>query len=43
MALAPLSADTSAPTAPPHPWRWAMLAGVWLLYFALWTGSDRGA
>ena len=33
MALAPtLSDDISA--GPPHPYRWAMLAGVWLLYFA---------
>lgn len=34
MALAPSTASDTAPTEPPHPWRWAMLAGVWLLYFA---------
>jgi CP family cyanate transporter-like MFS transporter len=33
MALAPnLSDDIAA--GPPHPYRWAMLGGVWLLYFA---------
>lgn len=33
MELAPtLSGDTDA--EPPHPYRWAMLGGVWLLYFA---------
>ena len=33
MVLAPtLSDDTDA--EPPHPYRWAMLGGVWLLYFA---------
>ena len=33
MELAPtLSDDTDA--EPPHPYRWAMLGGVWLLYFA---------
>ena len=33
MALAPtLSNDIAA--GPPHPYRWTMLAGVWLLYFA---------
>ncbi|MGB0575354.1 MAG: CynX/NimT family MFS transporter [Alphaproteobacteria bacterium] len=33
MALAPTSSveDTGEP---PHPYRWAMLAGVWLLYFS---------
>ena len=34
MALLPtLSTDTTS-TEPPHPYRWAMLGGVWLLYFA---------
>ena len=37
MALAPASSDDSRPTEPPHPWRWAMLGGVWLLYFAFAT------
>lgn len=32
MAIAPPT-SSAAPTEPPHPWRWAMLAGVWLLYF----------
>ena len=33
MAIAStLSDDTDA--GPPHPYRWAMLGGVWLLYFA---------
>ena len=33
MELAPtLSGDTDA--EPPHPYRWVMLGGVWLLYFA---------
>lgn len=34
MALAPTAPSDPAPAAPPHPYRWAMLAGVWLLYFA---------
>ena len=35
MALAPSSTeDSKAESAPPSPWRWAMLAGVWLLYFS---------
>jgi len=34
MALAPASTAPSVTAAPPHPWRWAMLAGVWLLYYA---------
>ena len=33
MAFAPV-ASSAAPTEPPHPYRWTMLAGVWLLYFA---------
>jgi CP family cyanate transporter-like MFS transporter len=33
MALAPTASDTNAPTGPLHPYRWAMLAGVWLVYF----------
>lgn len=35
MALAPspTEADKTG-SAPPLPWRWAMLAGVWLLYFS---------
>lgn len=33
MAYAPAT-PSSEPTEPPHPYRWAMLAGVWLLYFA---------
>ena len=33
MALAPQTSPSTAPTEPPHPWRWSMLAGVWLLYF----------
>lgn len=34
MAVAPTLSDASKTDAPPHPFRWAMLAGVWLLYFA---------
>ena len=35
MALAPSSTEADKTgTAPPSPWRWAMLAGVWLLYFS---------
>lgn len=30
----PTDAATASPAAPPHPYRWAMLAGVWLLYYA---------
>ncbi|RZO36974.1 MAG: MFS transporter [Rhodospirillaceae bacterium] len=33
MALAPTLSDDIA-AGPPHPYRWTMLAGVWLLYFA---------
>ena len=33
MALAPQTPADNAPTEPPHPYRWAMLGGVWLLYF----------
>ncbi|MGB0630656.1 MAG: CynX/NimT family MFS transporter [Alphaproteobacteria bacterium] len=33
MALAPSLSDDIA-AGPPHPYRWTMLAGVWLLYFA---------
>ena len=33
MALAPTLSDDIA-VGPPHPYRWMMLAGVWLLYFA---------
>ena len=34
MAVAPTLSDESETDAPPHPYRWVMLAGVWLLYFA---------
>jgi MFS transporter, CP family, cyanate transporter len=34
MALAPIFSDAAEPAAPPHPYRWTMLAGVWMLYFA---------
>ena len=33
--------DTALPAEPPHPYRWAMLTGVWLLYFSFglaWAG-----
>ena len=33
MALAPTLSDDVA-AGPPHPYRWAMLGGVWMLYFA---------
>ena len=33
MALTPTLSDDIA-AGPPHPYRWTMLAGVWLLYFA---------
>ena len=33
MALAPNATDDNV-AEPPHPYRWAMLWGVWLLYFA---------
>lgn len=34
MAIAPTLSDTADTGEPPHPYRWAMLGGVWLLYFA---------
>ena len=34
MAIAPTLSDTADTGEPPHPYRWAMLTGVWLLYFA---------
>lgn len=34
MAIAPTLNDAADTGEPPHPYRWAMLAGVWLLYFA---------
>ena len=35
MALAPSSTEADkTESSPPSPWRWAMLAGVWLLYFS---------
>lgn len=34
MALAPSSTVDDDDGTPPHPWRWAMLTGVWLLYFS---------
>ena len=35
MALIPTaSASSDADATPPHPYRWMMLAGVWLLYFS---------
>ena len=33
MAIAPTLSDDH-PAAPPHPYRWTMLGGVWMLYFA---------
>ncbi|MGE4218452.1 MAG: CynX/NimT family MFS transporter [Alphaproteobacteria bacterium] len=33
------AADTAEPTEPPHPVRWLMLAGVWLLYFCFGVTS----
>ena len=33
MASAP-EASAAGPAGPPHPYRWFMLAGVWLLYFS---------
>ena len=38
MALAPTLSDDIA-AGPPHPYRWTMLAGVWLLYFAFAVAS----
>ena len=34
MAIAPTLADTADTGEQPHPYRWAMLGCVWLLYFA---------
>lgn len=34
MAIAPTFSEDTDTTSPPHPYRWAMLGGVWMLYFA---------
>jgi cyanate permease len=34
MAFSPAATDPAIPDKPPHPYRWVMLAGVWILYFS---------